>query len=94
MEDKKSKRLFRLTDIYISIICLTPSLWLIMGLFTPISRKEQLISTVMSIPCLFFLGFVFGRNSRDKEVFDLASEADELENELKNIKNEKKQNKE
>lgn len=91
MEDKKSKRLFRLIDIYITIVCLTPSLWLIMGLFTPISRKEQLISTVISIPCLIFLGFVFGRNSRDKEVFDLASEVDKLENELKNIKNEKKQ---
>ncbi|HFE9852816.1 hypothetical protein [Enterococcus faecalis] len=90
MEDKKLKRLFRLNNIYVTIVCLTPSLWLIMGLFSHISRKEQVISTIMSIPCLFFLGFIFGRDSRDKEVFDLASEADELEDELKKLKGEKK----
>ena len=56
-----------------------------MGLFSPISRKEQVISTIMSLPCLFFLGFIFGRDSRDKEVFELASKADKLENEWKEL---------
>ena len=45
-------------------------------------KKWKIISTFASIPCLIIIGFIFGRDSRSREVYRLAKEADDLEEKL------------
>ena len=44
------------------------------------------MATIATIPCLLIIGFVWGRDSRDKELFKFAEEADKLEEELNELK--------
>lgn len=64
--------------IYITVILIGPSLWLISG-WAP--EKNYFISLI-NIPILIFLGFLWGRFISQKEILKLAEEIDKLE--LKN----------
>lgn len=85
---RKQRKIQRLnwSNIYLTIVCLAPSLWLMLGLFEEISKKTQVVATIATIPCLLIVGFVWGRDSRDKELFKFAEEADKLEEELNELK--------
>jgi len=82
----KSKQSSKLTGknttalILITIIGLTPSLWLIWSLFEELSFEQKQVVTFLSIPCLFLVGFIWGRKSQEKYIFELANDIDRLEN--------------
>ena len=92
-EDKEIKKISIWINIYVTVICLVPSFWLIFGLFNNVSDKTKIISTFASIPCLIIIGFIFGRDSRSREVYRLAKEADDLEEKLNYEKEHTKQDK-
>lgn len=69
-----------------TLIGLGPSASLLLNINGSLNMT-QIASVITSIPMLLILGFMFGRDSRDKEVMNLAKEADDLEAELNQLKN-------
>ncbi|MCM0599127.1 hypothetical protein [Periweissella fabalis] len=90
MSKKNNEKRLRINSIYTTVICLGPPIWTLIGLFTTISEKERIVSTIATIPCLLFLGFILGIDHRDKDVFELAQEVDELESQLRELENKAK----
>lgn len=85
--DKDINRNRIMSNILAIVTLLGPAMWTLLGVFNTITEKQRIFSTIVNIPCLLLLGFIWGCNYKDKEVFELAQEADELESELKQLKN-------
>ncbi|PCR98746.1 hypothetical protein [Lactococcus fujiensis] len=85
MKEINIKKLSLVSDIIITVICLGPPLWLIWGTFENIPEQNKIYSSLLSIPCLIIIGFVWGQSSKEKEIMKWASEADELEKKLKEL---------
>ncbi len=85
MKEIKIKKLSLFSDVFITIICLGPPLWLILGIFENIPEQNNIYSKLLSIPCLLIIGFVWGRSSKEKVIMNLAEEADELEKKLREL---------
>lgn len=82
---EKELRKFRNTDLkhrlITSIILLGPTCWILIN----DSPTKTYLCALLNIPILFLLGFDWGRNSMEKELFTLAKEADELEEKLEHL---------
>ncbi|MDR0199014.1 MAG: hypothetical protein LBI43_00370 [Streptococcaceae bacterium] len=88
MENKKSDQFIIFINLVITLICIGPSLWLVLGLYHSISNQQKLISTFLSIPCLLLIGYIWGNYFQEKRIMRLSKEADKLELEVKQLKSE------
>lgn len=68
-----------LTISLVTVIGFTPSLWLIWNLFEKLPFEQLKVATFFSIPCLFLVGFIWGRKSQENYILDLANDVDRLE---------------
>jgi len=62
--------------IYVSLIGVTPAIWLVLSLVISLSRSQLVLVTILNIPSLFLVGFMWGKYSQEKRIMALSEELD------------------